>query len=121
MKGKIDELVKEANDETKAHQLTMKSMRSEIQHLKERNTELEQRLKDAKRGTNGSNTERSSNKTSVEREDGRYISGAGLDAVNGWYVENGEYDSVKKYMKTGVWKGEEQVFSLFQHTKVVHI
>ena len=54
MKGKVEELVKEANDEQKAHQLamkahqlTMKTIRLEMEHLEKRNAELERRLQDS--------------------------------------------------------------------------
>jgi hypothetical protein len=42
------------------------------------------------------------------------VSGAGLDCVNGIYVHKNSLDGVKKFEKTGVWNGREEMFHLFR-------
>jgi hypothetical protein len=42
------------------------------------------------------------------------VHGAGLDVVNGEYERNGEFDSVGKYTKTGLWRDQNHEFSLFR-------
>jgi ubiquitin carboxyl-terminal hydrolase 9/24 len=48
------------------------------------------------------------------RDEKIVISGAGLDAINGIYHRDGEFDGVGKYTRKGTWKGMEEAFSLFR-------
>ena len=48
------------------------------------------------------------------RDEKIVISGAGLDAINGIYYRDGEFDGVGKYTRKGIWKGMEETFSLFR-------
>lgn len=66
------------------------------------------------------------NESDEEDDDSRYeqvdnfnagkvvVKGAGVPAVNGVYNYSEACDSVGKYMKEGVWKGQKHVFSMFR-------
>jgi len=42
------------------------------------------------------------------------VSGAGVNAVNGFYEENGEYYGHPKYTKTSSWQGRERTFCIYR-------
>ena len=42
------------------------------------------------------------------------VQGAGSDVINGVYTRDGTFDYAGKYIKKGIWKGDEETFSLFR-------
>jgi hypothetical protein len=43
------------------------------------------------------------------------VKGAGLDCANGIYVIDGTFDGDLKFAKRGIWRGKEEIFSLYRY------
>ena len=59
-----------------------------------------------------------SKKRKAPRLCGIRVSGAGTNAVNGFYKEDGLFDDFPKYTKKGLWKGHESTFILYRYDEL---